>query len=95
MPAGEKLKLTFKDFDIEEESNCSYDWVEVRYEGFQSGRLCGRKTPGPFISSTNTMIISFHSDEIINRRGFEAEYGPERSFPNNSKGKGKATNIKA
>ena len=94
MPAGEKLKLTFKDFDIED-FGCHFDWVEVRYEGFQSGRLCGRKTPGPFISSTNTMIISFHSDEIINRRGFEAEYGPERSFPNNSKGKGKATNIKA
>ena len=87
MPAGEKLKLTFKDFDIEEESNCSYDWVEVRYEGFQSGRLCGRKTPGPFISSTNTMNISFHSDYSETHKGFRAEYEPTKSSSNNSEGK--------
>ena len=94
MAAGQRLKLTFLDFDVEQnpQNGYCYDWVEVRYEGFRQ-KFCGQENPGPFVSSTNTMDVSFHSDEIINFKGFLAEYEADRSVSNNSEGRRSALNV--
>ena len=92
MAAGQRLKLTFLDFDVEQDDGYCYDWVEVRYRGVRQ-KFCGQEIPGPFVSSTNTMDVSFHSDEMINFKGFLAEYEADRSASNNSEGRRSALNV--
>ena len=69
--------LTFESFDVEYDSNCGSDWVEVAYGEF-SERLCGGENgdylPGPFTSCGSIMVIKFHSDSSETRPGFRAEW---------------------
>jgi len=70
---GEKLKLTFKTFDVEASQDSCWDWLEIHYSS-NSSKLCGQEIPNPIISDTNTMYLKFRSDETGSREGFLAEY---------------------
>ena len=68
--------LTFESFDVEYDSNCRSDWVEVAYGEF-SERLCGGENgdylPGPFTSCEgSSMVVKFHSNWGITGTGFRA-----------------------
>ena len=80
--------LTFESFDVEYDSNCGSDWVEVAYGEF-SERLCGGENgdylPGPFTSCGSSMVVKFRSDNIVTGTGFRAvweELTTSTSCPN-------------
>ncbi|XP_013916799.1 PREDICTED: bone morphogenetic protein 1 [Thamnophis sirtalis] len=78
---GHRIKLTFRELDIELHQECTYDHVEV-YNGRDAkasvlGRFCGSKEPDPIFSTSNRMFLKFFSDNSIQKKGFEATYTSE------------------
>ena len=65
--------LTFVSFDIEADSSCRYDYVQVSF-GSDEQKYCGSNKPSPIISSDNRMTVIFHSDDSEVRNGFKATW---------------------
>ena len=74
-----KLKITFREFDLENSENCDFDYLEA-YDGMDEnapflGRWCGTESPG--ILTTNNVngaiFFKFHSNSTVNRPGWKAE----------------------
>jgi len=68
--------VNFIEFDVEDNSVCEHDYVEVR-DGGDAGapvlaRLCGHEVFSTFVSSGNQLYFTFHSDEYVSRQGFRA-----------------------
>ncbi|XP_077993791.1 cubilin-like [Glandiceps talaboti] len=79
--SGHRITLTFTDFNIEQSSTCSYDYVET-FNGMDDsapslGRLCGSTIPFPVQSSGNQMRVKFVSDGSVAAQGFLASYSSE------------------
>lgn len=73
-PAGFVLQLTFLDFELEEAQGCIYDSVVVN-TGASSVKFCGLTANGLTLnSSTNVMVVSFHSDFSVQKKGFSISY---------------------
>ncbi|MCJ8750077.1 hypothetical protein PDJAM_G00195120 [Pangasius djambal] len=73
-PAGFVLQLTFLDFELEEAQGCIYDSVIVN-TGASSVKFCGLTANGLTLnSSTNVMVVSFHSDFSVQKKGFSISY---------------------
>ena len=70
---GKRIKLTFKKFDIEPDSSCGFDYVQVSF-GSEEQKYCGSNKPSPIISSGNTMTVLFHSDQSVTHNGFKATW---------------------
>ncbi|MGH0116933.1 UNVERIFIED_CONTAM: hypothetical protein FKN15_026627 [Acipenser sinensis] len=75
---GYGVELIFQTFEIEEESDCGYDYMEI-YDGYDStaprlGRFCGSGPPEEIYSAGDSVMIRFHSDDTINKKGFHARY---------------------
>ncbi|XP_072174323.1 cubilin-like [Diadema setosum] len=75
---GHLVTLYFDDFDVEDASSCSYDYVAV-YNGLGDNAplldtLCGVTTPNAISSSGNTMKVIFRTDGSVSGRGFSARY---------------------
>ena len=75
--SGAKVKVVFNSFNVEEETNCSYDWLKI-FDGPDIsspilGTFCGSTNPGPFISSTGPLTFQFHSDYSVNLAGWDAD----------------------
>ncbi|XP_077973794.1 bone morphogenetic protein 1-like [Styela clava] len=75
---GLVVRLTFTAFEVEEETDCSYDFVEV-YDGEDDsatrfGRYCGSKALSTIMSTSGSLLLRFHSDDTINKKGFHARY---------------------
>ena len=71
--SGKRIMLTFESFDIEAHPSCKYDYVQVSF-GSDEQRYCGSNKPSPIISSDNTMVVIFHSDDSEARNGFKATW---------------------
>ncbi|XP_062243272.1 ovochymase-2 [Platichthys flesus] len=76
VPEGEKVRLTFTTFDLVPEA-CA-DFVQV-YDGDKAGsssmgKFCGGEMPKPVLSSSNTMVVRFKSDNSLTSKGFKATY---------------------
>nr|XP_048282534.1 ovochymase-2 [Myodes glareolus] len=70
------IKLSFQSLEIEENGDCTSDYVTVHsdVEGEKEiARLCGYVVPSPVLSTSSVMLISFQSDENGTSRGFQAE----------------------
>ena len=72
---GQRVATTFLEFDIQDEAQCLFDWLEVRDGDSDTSnliepRLCGNKKPEPMMSTTNSLTILFHSDLGIKLSGF-------------------------
>lgn len=68
------VQLSFRIFDLEADSQCRYDYLDV-YNGNSNlvqklGRFCGTFRPGSLISTTNTMMLDMVSDGETQGRGF-------------------------
>ncbi|XP_029142773.1 ovochymase-2-like, partial [Protobothrops mucrosquamatus] len=76
-PKNHVVKLVYEHFELEENEDCTYDSVTV-YENVakekEIARLCGFAVPAPVLSSSNTMLIQFHSDETETYSGFKAVF---------------------
>ena len=73
---GYKIKLDFIHFDLEYQSTCQYDWLEIRNGNASTSpligsRRCGDIIPGPVLSSGNQLYMKFSSDGSKSRSGFE------------------------
>eukprot|EP00094_Tigriopus_californicus_P007479 TCALIF_07201-PA protein Name:"Similar to CUBN Cubilin (Canis familiaris)" AED:0.40 eAED:0.40 QI:0/0.87/0.82/1/1/0.88/17/121/1211 len=80
-PSGKVLRMTFQQFDIEQEVNGTestcWDYLEVR-DGISPlsplvGAYCGSSpVPSPITSSTNQLWVKFYSDSTGSESGFLA-----------------------
>jgi len=71
---GAKIQAVFSALAIEEETNCSYDWLKV-FNGPDIaspafGNYCGTTIPGPFVSTTGPLTFQFSSDYSVNLAGW-------------------------
>lgn len=79
VPVGKRIQLRFTTFDLESESNCGYDWLNV-YDGGGSsaqsiqGRMCGNNRPSNILSSGNRLHLRFKSDMSVPKTGFQIYY---------------------
>jgi hypothetical protein len=72
---GSRIKLTFVDFAVEDDDQCSYDYVQVLdSDGSQLIKKCGSTKPGNVVSKGNTMTVKFHSDSAVPAKGFSATW---------------------
>ncbi|KAL3876182.1 hypothetical protein ACJMK2_034053 [Sinanodonta woodiana] len=73
-----KIRFYFNAFEIEDETDCGYDNVEV-FDGQHDtdpliGRYCGSKIPPEITSTGEHLLVRFRSDDTINWKGFSAVY---------------------
>ncbi|KAK3727482.1 hypothetical protein QZH41_006422 [Actinostola sp. cb2023] len=62
--------LEFVDFDLEESSNCTSDYVEVT-TGATKERYCGSTKPQSISTSEKTVRVRFVSDAYVTKKGFK------------------------
>jgi len=76
VPAGSTIELTFIEVDIENSTECNFDYVEVlNNDEQQLGKFCGQNKPSsPLKSTGNMMYVLFISDSNINHKGFQATW---------------------
>ncbi|XP_017774281.1 PREDICTED: tolloid-like protein 1 [Nicrophorus vespilloides] len=77
-PQGQNVHLMFVTFDLEDEKDCGYDYVEV-FSGLDSsgasyGRVCGSNKPSDIISTHEALLIRFKTDDSIHSKGFALAY---------------------
>ncbi|XP_068190202.1 bone morphogenetic protein 1-like isoform X2 [Antennarius striatus] len=75
---GYGVEIIFQMFEIEEEADCGYDYVEL-YDGADTksprlGRYCGSAAPEEVYSAGDALVLKFHSDDSINKKGFHVSY---------------------
>ncbi|XP_034042990.1 tumor necrosis factor-inducible gene 6 protein [Thalassophryne amazonica] len=75
---GQKIRLHFMDFDVEDDPACLADYLEV-YDSYDdvsgfAGRFCGDSLPDDIISTGNVMTLKFLSDASVTAGGFELQY---------------------
>ncbi|XP_023274135.1 procollagen C-endopeptidase enhancer 2-like [Seriola lalandi dorsalis] len=84
VPEGNVVMLSFRIFDLEADSQCRYDYLDV-YNGHSNlvqklGRFCGTFRPGALISTTNTMMLEMASDAETQGRGFVAYFSGAKPY---------------
>lgn len=78
------VMLSFRIFDLEADSQCRYDYLDV-YNGLSNlvqklGRFCGTFRPGALISTTNTMMLEMVTDGETHSRGFVAYFSAVKPY---------------
>ncbi|XP_068604308.1 cubilin [Brachionichthys hirsutus] len=72
------LHITFPFFDLEDSTNCIYDFLQVHDGESPSaliiGKYCGQNSPQEIHSSHNSLYFWFHSDHSINAGGFTVSW---------------------
>lgn len=75
--AGYRIHVRLKEFDVEMDKDCGYDYVIIRNGNNSTapllGRVCGTG-PREFVSRGNRMWMEFRTDLTTNKKGFIAEY---------------------
>ncbi|XP_068600196.1 procollagen C-endopeptidase enhancer a [Brachionichthys hirsutus] len=84
VPEGNVVTLSFRIFDLEADSQCRYDYLDV-YNGHSNlvqklGRFCGTFRPGSLISTTNTMMLEMAADAETQGRGFVAYFNGAKPY---------------
>lgn len=84
VPEGNVVTLSFRIFDLEADSQCRYDYLDV-YNGHSNlvqklGRFCGTFRPGALISTTNTMMLEMVTDAETQSRGFVAYFSGTKPY---------------
>ncbi|XP_033645993.1 cubilin-like isoform X2 [Asterias rubens] len=77
VPGTHLVKIEFQMFDVEEQTFCSYDWVQIRDEGtgVKTPKYCGTYNHSfNYKAKSNKVSVLFFSDEIQNQKGFLALY---------------------
>ncbi|KAJ8911951.1 hypothetical protein NQ315_012762 [Exocentrus adspersus] len=75
---GYNVKLSFLTFDIEDEKECGYDYVQI-FSGMDSsaptfGKYCGTRKPFDIISTHEALLVRFKTDDTLVGKGFSLVY---------------------
>ncbi|MBN3301590.1 TLL1 protein, partial [Amia calva] len=75
---GYGIELTFQTFEVEEEADCGYDYIEL-FDGYDTtaqrlGRFCGSGPREEIFSPRDTVLLHFHTDDTISKKGFHIRY---------------------
>ncbi|XP_038607493.1 tumor necrosis factor-inducible gene 6 protein isoform X2 [Tachyglossus aculeatus] len=75
---GQRIHLSFQDFDLEDDTSCLADYLEI-YDSYDDihgfvGRYCGDALPEDIISTGNVMTLKFLSDASVTAGGFQLKY---------------------
>ncbi|BES88254.1 CUB domain [Nesidiocoris tenuis] len=75
---GMIVHLVFLTFEVEDEQDCAYDYVEV-FSGMDSsgpsyGKYCGNTSPTDIVSVSEALLVRFQTDDTIVSKGFSASY---------------------
>ncbi|OCT57140.1 tolloid-like protein 1 [Xenopus laevis] len=75
---GLRIELSFQTFEVEEEADCGYDFMEL-FDGHDAsamrlGRFCGSGPPEEIVSTGDAILIHFHTDDTISKKGFHIRY---------------------
>ncbi|XP_069504454.1 cubilin [Ambystoma mexicanum] len=77
-PPNEKINLTFTTIELESQSGCSWNYIEVRDGATETSPLfakfCNSTVPASIISSSNKIWVRFRSDTSVTRARFRAIY---------------------
>ena len=79
-PDGKKVILQFESFDLESQTSCKYDFIDIQEKDSSSsevkpvGRFCGNKRPPVITTTSNELLITFQSDGTVQKTGFRAKY---------------------
>eukprot|EP01063_Lacrimia_lanifica_P016600 TRINITY_DN2314_c0_g2_i4.p1 TRINITY_DN2314_c0_g2~~TRINITY_DN2314_c0_g2_i4.p1 ORF type:complete len:620 (+),score=118.90 TRINITY_DN2314_c0_g2_i4:953-2812(+) len=73
---GSNCLLTWREMHIEENSSCSYDWVDVSVAGMRVAQHCRdvAALPPPLHLSGGGFRVSFKSDSSVSRSGFVLDF---------------------
>lgn len=75
---GHRVVLKFSTFETEDDQECDNDYVTVHDgytdDSFTLGHFCGSRIPYPITASTNEMLMTFKSDDNVQRQGFTATF---------------------
>ncbi|XP_023661602.2 procollagen C-endopeptidase enhancer 2b isoform X2 [Paramormyrops kingsleyae] len=77
VPEGKVVVLSFRFLDLESDTLCRYDFVDVysgQSPGHRLGRFCGTHPPGALVSTGNKMVVQMVSDANTAGSGFLAVY---------------------
>ena len=78
VPVGQQILLNFTVFDMENHTNCGFDYLEIRNGGYLTspllGRFCGNRIPSTIPSFSNELFLKFSSDNSLSARGFEVSW---------------------
>jgi hypothetical protein len=76
--AGSVIRIAFIDFDIEDHTKCSFDYIEISdiINGYvqNTQRFCGTIIPPFLLSNSNQIKLIFRSDVMASSRGFHLRY---------------------
>lgn len=83
MSKGSLVQLLFSDLELEEHSECYFDYVEIfdgRSSAAQSlGKYCSlNSVPGQIVSSTNEIFVRLISDVNNQGRGFDIRFNTSK-----------------
>ncbi|XP_068602753.1 tumor necrosis factor-inducible gene 6 protein [Brachionichthys hirsutus] len=75
---NQRVCLRFHEFDVEDDVDCTADYLEV-YDSYDDvmglvGKFCGSYLPDVIVSTGNVMTLKFISDASINAGGFKLQY---------------------
>ncbi|KAL2720343.1 bone morphogenetic protein 1 [Vespula squamosa] len=75
-PIGKNVHLSFFSFQLEYQSECGYDFVEI-FSGLDAsnpsfGRLCGNLNKTDYVSTSEALLVRFRTDDTISFKGFVA-----------------------
>ncbi|KYO37624.1 membrane frizzled-related protein isoform A [Alligator mississippiensis] len=79
VPKGHLITLHFRNFSLEAQDGCSFDFVEVHDGAGTSarnllGRFCGSRLPPTLTSTRHVMTVLFVADDGVADNGFFATY---------------------
>ncbi|KAM6934600.1 tumor necrosis factor-inducible gene 6 protein [Xenentodon cancila] len=75
---GQRIHLHFLEFDVEDDTSCGLDYLEI-YDSYDDvsglvGRFCGDYLPDDVSSTGNVMTLKFISDASVTAGGFQLKY---------------------
>ena len=82
-PVNHTVKLHLKEFHLEKDKKCFYDYMEF-FDGDTEEhhlirkRMCGRQVPQIIESTGQKLLVVFNSDKSKNYTGFQAVWETKR-----------------
>ncbi|XP_075251110.1 bone morphogenetic protein 1-like [Convolutriloba macropyga] len=77
-PAHYKITIEFEEFQLEGTTQCKYDFMQVKSSLTDSsapdGSFCGDEKPQAYTSESHSLQLIFHTDDSIEKKGFQLTY---------------------